>query len=94
MFGYKCGNFNILSFLSRDSHTYVRALVTTAAETMQTVDLSLLVVDAVKRIEPEALEALRQIVESSALVGAPIVLVLNKVRVLYVETAILSYKNL
>ncbi|OQR96039.1 hypothetical protein ACHHYP_17195 [Achlya hypogyna] len=62
----------------KDSHKYVRSLAVTASETMSSVDLSLLVVDAVKRLDDEALEALKNIAVSSAQVAAPIALVLNK----------------
>ncbi|KDO19334.1 hypothetical protein SPRG_15395 [Saprolegnia parasitica CBS 223.65] len=62
----------------KDNHKYVRSLAVTASETMSSVDLSLLVVDAVKRLDDEALEALKNIAISSAQVSAPIALVLNK----------------
>ncbi|OQS05649.1 hypothetical protein THRCLA_02252 [Thraustotheca clavata] len=62
----------------KDHHKYVRSLAITAAETMSSVDLSLLVVDAVKRLDDEALQALKDIAISSAQVSAPIALVMNK----------------
>ncbi|KAF0741029.1 hypothetical protein Ae201684P_001927 [Aphanomyces euteiches] len=62
----------------KDSHTYVRSLAVTAAETMPSVDVSLLVVDAVKRIDDQALEALKNIAITSAKEDAPIMLVMNK----------------
>ncbi|RQM22266.1 hypothetical protein B5M09_008949 [Aphanomyces astaci] len=62
----------------KDSHTYVRSLAITASETMPSVDMSLLVVDAVKRLDDQALEALKNIAISSAKEAAPIMLVMNK----------------
>ncbi|RHY01340.1 hypothetical protein DYB36_009248 [Aphanomyces astaci] len=62
----------------KDSHTFVRSLAITASETMPSVDMSLLVVDAVKRLDEQALEALKNIAISSAKEAAPIMLVMNK----------------
>lgn len=56
----------------------MRSLVTTAAETVESVDMSMLVVDAVKRLDEPALEALEKIITTSAQVSSPIMLVMNK----------------
>lgn len=65
--------------LSRENHLYVRSLVTTAADTVESVDLSLLVVDAVKRLDDAALQAIEKVLIGSAQVGAPTMLIMNKV---------------
>ncbi|TMW62668.1 hypothetical protein Poli38472_005286 [Pythium oligandrum] len=62
----------------KESHQYIRELVTTAAETVESVDVSMLVVDAVKRLDDDAMEALQKFVTTSAQVGSPIMLVMNK----------------
>lgn len=56
----------------------MRSLVTTAAETVQSVDLSMLVVDSVKRLDEHAMEALEKVITTSAQEAAPIMLVMNK----------------
>lgn len=65
-------------FADRESHQYVRSLVTTAAETVESVDMTMLVVDAVKRLDEPALDALEKIITTSAQVASPIMLVMNK----------------
>ncbi|KAL4106010.1 hypothetical protein PRIC1_004064 [Phytophthora ramorum] len=62
----------------KESHEYVQTLVTTAAETLQGVDLSMLVVDSVKRLDEAALEALEKVLTTSAQVCSPTMLVMNK----------------
>ncbi|RLN74273.1 hypothetical protein BBJ28_00006223 [Nothophytophthora sp. Chile5] len=62
----------------KESHAYVQSLVTTAAETVQSVDMSLLVVDSVKRLDEAALEALEKVLTTSAQVSSPTMLVMNK----------------
>ncbi|TDH66827.1 hypothetical protein CCR75_003108 [Bremia lactucae] len=62
----------------KESHEYVQTLVTTAAETLQSVDLSLLVVDSVKRLDEPALQALEKVLITSAQVCSPTMLVMNK----------------
>lgn len=64
--------------LFRESHEYVRSLVTTAAETVESVDMSMLVVDAVKRLDDAAFEAMEKVITTSAQVASPIMLVMNK----------------
>lgn len=56
----------------------MRSLVTTAAETVESVDMSMLIVDAVKRLDEAAIDALSKIITTSAQVSSPIVLVMNK----------------
>ncbi|KAG7382377.1 Era Like 12S Mitochondrial RRNA Chaperone 1 [Phytophthora pseudosyringae] len=62
----------------KESHEYVQTLVTTAAETLQGVDLSMLVVDSVKRLDEAALQALEKVLTTSAQVCSPTMLVMNK----------------
>ncbi|KAG3111596.1 hypothetical protein PI124_g9233 [Phytophthora idaei] len=62
----------------KESHEYVQTLVTTAAETLQSVDLSMLVVDSVKRLDDAALQALEKVLTTSAQVCSPTMLVMNK----------------
>uniref|UniRef100_K3WMM5 CS domain-containing protein n=1 Tax=Globisporangium ultimum (strain ATCC 200006 / CBS 805.95 / DAOM BR144) TaxID=431595 RepID=K3WMM5_GLOUD len=62
----------------KESHQYVRSLVTTAAETVESVDMSMLIVDAVKRLDEPAMDALEKIITTSAQVSSPIMLVMNK----------------
>ncbi|CAI5730984.1 unnamed protein product [Peronospora destructor] len=62
----------------KESHEYVQSLVTTAAETLQGVDLSMLVVDSVKRLDESALQALEKVLTTSAQVCSPTMLVMNK----------------
>lgn len=62
----------------KEVHQYVRELATTAAETVESVDMSMLVVDAVKRVDDDSMEALEKFVTTSAKVSSPIMLVLNK----------------
>ncbi|KAE8897319.1 hypothetical protein PF005_g25447 [Phytophthora fragariae] len=62
----------------KESHEYVQTLVTAAAETLQGVDLSLLVVDSVKRLDEAALQALKKVLTTSAQVCSPTMLVMNK----------------
>ncbi|GMF47276.1 unnamed protein product [Phytophthora fragariaefolia] len=62
----------------KETHEYVQTLVTTAAETLQGVDLSLLIVDSVKRLDDAALQALEKVLTSSAQVCSPTMLVMNK----------------
>ncbi|KAG6603036.1 GTP-binding protein Era [Phytophthora cinnamomi] len=62
----------------KETHEYVQTLVTTAAETLQGVDLSLLVVDSVKRLDESALQALEKVLTTSAQVCSPTMLVMNK----------------
>ncbi|KAL8003942.1 putative GTP-binding protein Era [Plasmopara halstedii] len=62
----------------KESHEYVRTLVTTAAETLQSVDLSMLVIDSVKRLDEAALQALEKVLTTSAQVSSPTMLVMNK----------------
>lgn len=66
------------SLTCRESHEYVRSLVTTAAETVESVDMSMLVVDAVKRLDEDAIDAMAKVVTTSAQVSSPIMLVMNK----------------
>jgi GTP-binding protein Era len=66
------------TFIHRETHEYVRSLVTTASETLEGVDLSMLVVDAVKRLDEHALNALEKVLTTSAQVSSPIMLVMNK----------------
>ncbi|KAF4320725.1 hypothetical protein BBO99_00005357 [Phytophthora kernoviae] len=61
-----------------ESHEYVQTLVTTAQETLQGVDVSMLVVDSVKRLEDSALQALEKVLTTSAQVCSPTMLVMNK----------------
>jgi hypothetical protein len=65
-------------YYHRESHEYVRSLVTTAAETVESVDMSMLVVDAVKRLDEAAIDAMAKVVTTSAQVASPIMLVMNK----------------
>ncbi|KAG1688606.1 hypothetical protein DVH05_003532 [Phytophthora capsici] len=62
----------------KETHEYVQTLVTTAAETLQGVDLSMLVVDSVKRLDDAALQALEKVLTTSAQVCSPTMLVMNK----------------
>ncbi|DBA02426.1 TPA: hypothetical protein N0F65_008640 [Lagenidium giganteum] len=62
----------------KESHEYVRSLVTTAAETVESVDVSMLVVDSVKRLDDAAIEALSKVLTTSAQVASPTLLVMNK----------------
>ncbi|KAJ0389373.1 hypothetical protein ATCC90586_010396 [Pythium insidiosum] len=62
----------------KESHQYVRELATTAAETVESVDMSMLVVDSVKRLDDDAMEALEKVITTSAQVASPIMMVLNK----------------
>ncbi|KAF4027986.1 KH domain [Phytophthora infestans] len=62
----------------KESHEYVQTLVTAAAETLQGVDLSMLVVDSVKRLDESALQALEKVLTTSAQVCSPTMLVMNK----------------
>ncbi|CAI5702500.1 unnamed protein product [Peronospora effusa] len=62
----------------KESHEYVQSLVTTAAETLQGVDLSMLVVDSVKRLDESALQALEKVLTTSAQLCSPTMLVMNK----------------
>ncbi|RLN61633.1 hypothetical protein BBP00_00005261 [Phytophthora kernoviae] len=62
----------------KESHEYVQTLVTTAQETLQGVDVSMLVVDSVKRLEDSALQALEKVLTTSAQVCSPTMLVMNK----------------
>ncbi|CAI5736913.1 unnamed protein product [Hyaloperonospora brassicae] len=63
----------------KETHEYVQTLVTAAAETLQGVDLSILVVDSVKRLDESALHALEKVLTTSAQVCSPTMLVMNKV---------------
>uniref|UniRef100_A0AAV1UDN9 KH type-2 domain-containing protein n=1 Tax=Peronospora matthiolae TaxID=2874970 RepID=A0AAV1UDN9_9STRA len=63
----------------KETHEYVQTLVTAAAETLQGVDLSVLVVDSVKRLDESALQALEKVLTTSAQVCSPTMLVMNKV---------------
>ena len=62
-----------------ERHRYVRTLATSANEAVSFVDLTMLVVDAVKRIDNEAVKAMEDVVTTSLLANAPIMLILNKV---------------
>jgi GTP-binding protein Era len=62
----------------KETHAYVQSLVTTAAETLQGVDMTMLVVDSVKRLEDSALQALEKVLTTSAQVSSPTMLVMNK----------------
>ncbi|POM69717.1 GTP-binding protein Era [Phytophthora palmivora] len=62
----------------KESHEYIQTLVTTAAETLQGTDLSMLVVDSVKRLDESALQALEKVLTTSAQVCSPTMLVMNK----------------
>lgn len=62
-----------------EKQRYVRPLVTSAVDAVHAVDMTMLVVDAVKRLDPEAMQALEEIVENSLSCHVPLMLVLNKV---------------
>ncbi|CAH0481820.1 unnamed protein product [Peronospora belbahrii] len=62
----------------KETHEYVQTLVTTAAETLQGVDVSMLVVDSVKRLDESALHALEKVLTTSAQVCSPTMLIMNK----------------
>ncbi|KAI9913084.1 hypothetical protein PsorP6_005097 [Peronosclerospora sorghi] len=63
----------------KETHEYVQTLVTTAADTLHGVDLSMLIVDSVKRLDDSALHALEKVLITSAQVSSPTMLVMNKV---------------
>eukprot|EP00644_Phytophthora_capsici_P009736 jgi/Phyca11/118101/e_gw1.35.28.1 len=69
----------------KETHEYVQTLVTTAAETLQGVDLSMLVVDSVKRLDDAALQALEKVLTTSAQVCSPTMLVMNKYDLIYAK---------
>lgn len=78
MSGNVSSNLIVVVHFNRESHEYVRSLVTTAAETVESVDMSMLVVDAVKRLDDSAMDALEKVITASAQVSSPIMLVMNK----------------
>ncbi|TYZ64003.1 hypothetical protein PybrP1_004138 [[Pythium] brassicae (nom. inval.)] len=71
-------NVTVSAVSAKESHQYVRSLVTTAAETVESVDMTMLVVDAVKRLDEPALDALEKIITTSAQMASPMMLVMNK----------------
>jgi small GTP-binding protein len=62
-----------------DRKRFIRELTSTVQATLPSVDVSLLVVDAAKNLLPADMQLYRSLVVTSAQVGTPTVLVLNKV---------------
>lgn len=63
----------------KERHRFVRSLSTSADESVAVADVTLLVVDAVKKFDAEQTQAIASMLAKSAMANAPIVLVLNKI---------------